>query len=441
VEIIRGFTAAAERLSRENIAGFGKISPRVEERLQKIFGRPVTAVEAVETIIRSVRERGDQAVREYTLKIDGFEPPSLEISKTDLESACRNIDKELFDSLKLAAERIEAFHQSQKENIFHGVSGQDWGQITRPLKRVGLYSPGGTAVYPSAVLMTAIPAKVAGVKEIILTTPPRNQGSVPAATLAAAYISGVDRVFAVGGAQAVAALACGTETIPRVDKICGPGNVFVMLAKKSVFGTVDIDALQGPSEILIIADQSANPGFCAADMIAQAEHDILSEVVLVTTSESTANDIKQEIEKQLSSAERKQIAGETLKNNGVIAIVDNLDEAVKLSDLYAPEHLELLIENAESYIDLINNAGCIFVGEYSPVPMGDYIAGPNHSLPTGGTARFSSPLNICDYVKFIDVVKLNKHTFEILSPHAVNIARAEGLYGHARAIEYRFKKY
>jgi histidinol dehydrogenase len=337
----------------------------------------------------------------------------------------------------LAAERIRRFHQEQMDHFGRGLTGEDWGQLVRPLARVGLYAPGGTASYPSTVLMTAIPASVAGVKEILLATPTRSGGVIPPVTLAAAEIAGVDRVFSLGGAQAIAALALGTQTIPRVDKICGPGNLFVMLAKKLVFGLVDIDGLQGPSEVLIIADETANPAWCAADLLAQAEHDSLSQVVLVTPSQRLADEVQQELTRQADGLPRSRIIGESLEHGAVIAVVDNLDEAIELANLYAPEHLELMLSRALDCLDRITNAGCIFVGYSSTVPMGDYIMGPNHALPTGGTARFSSPLNILDFVKFIDVVKVNPARLQELGRPALTLARAEGLEAHARAIEIR----
>ncbi len=306
--------------------------------------------------------------------------------------------------------------------------------------RVGVYAPGGTASYPSTVLMTAIPARVAGVKEIILATPPRSGGNIPPATLVAADIAGVDRIFSIGGAQAIAALAYGTESVPRVDKICGPGNIFVALAKKMVFGNVDIDGIMGPSEVLIIADGYTRADYCAADLLAQAEHDTLAQVVLVSTSKKLVVEVQKELEKQIADLPRQQIARESLESRGIIAIVFCMDDAVELANLYAPEHLELLVKDAGSYLDRITNAGCIFIGENSPVPVGDYVAGPNHSLPTGGTARFSSPLNIMDFIKFIDLVKMRRAGLKKLGNAATIIARAEGLEAHARAIEKRLSR-
>jgi histidinol dehydrogenase len=295
------------------------------------------------------------------------------------------------------------------------------------------------ASYPSTVLATVVPGKVAGVKETIIVTPPKADGTVPANTIVAADIAGADRIFNIGGAQAIAALAYGTETIPRVDKICGPGNVFVMLAKKQVFGTVAIDALQGPSEVLVIADSTANPKYCAADLLAQAEHDMLAQAIFITTSVRIAKEVIKELEKQLAVLPRKNIAAESWAKNGAVIVVSSMEEAIELANLYAPEHLELMVKNAKQYVSKINNAGCIFVGEYATEPIGDYVAGPSHALPTGGTARFSSPLNILDFIKIIDVVKVNKTGIKTLGNVAMTIARAEGLDAHAKAVEKRLE--
>jgi histidinol dehydrogenase len=406
--------------------------------LKEVFGKAIEPEQAVLQILQDVRCRGDAAVQEFTFKIDGFKPPSLEINKQQIAEAYKNVDKSLVEALKIAASRIRQFHQEQKDYIFQGVKGKEWGQLVRPLARIGAYAPGGTASYPSTVLMTVIPAKVAGVKEVLLATPSRNNGSIPPVTLVAADIAGVDRIFGMGGAQAIGALAYGTESVPKVDKICGPGNIFVALAKKMVFGTVDIDGIMGPSEVLIIGDGSLKAEYCAADLLAQAEHDPLAQVVLVTTSKKYALKVEKEIKTQLAELPRRQIAEESLNKRGIIAIVRRLDNAIELANLYAPEHLELMVKDAGSYIDRITNAGCIFIGEDSTVPMGDYVAGPNHTLPTGGTARFGSPLNIVDFIKFIDVVKMNKAGIRKLGKSAITLARAEGLEGHARAIEKRY---
>jgi histidinol dehydrogenase len=437
VEIIEGLAQAKARLSRQTIVESSTVSPLIKSRLQEVFGKNITPEQAVAKILQDIHTKGDAALLDYTCKIDGFKPSSLEITREQIKEAYRQVDRELVAALETAAERIRQFHQEQKSYIFQGVVGKEWGQLVRPLERVGVYAPGGTASYPSTVLMTAIPAKVAGVKEVILTTPPRNAGFVPLATLVAADIAGVDRIFGIGGAQAIAALAYGTESVPRVDKICGPGNIFVALAKKMVFGTVDIDGIMGPSEVLVIADGYAKAEYCAADLLAQAEHDVLAQVVLVTTSKKFARAVEQELKLQLADLPRRKIAAESLENRSIIAIVFCIDEAIELANLYAPEHLELMVRDAESYVEKITSAGCIFIGENSTVPMGDYVAGPNHSLPTGGTARFGSPLNIVDFIKFIDVVKMNKRSLKKLGRAAITLARAEGLEAHARAIERR----
>jgi len=424
LEIIEGFQSAKSALSRQ--------APRemsgVDDREQ-----------AVRQIIDDVRDRGDAALFDYTLKFDGVKLTSLEVSKEQIASAYREVDSELISALKLAAERIHSFHTAQKDSIWDRVAKPDLSQLIRPLERIGIYVPGGTACYPSTVLMTAIPARVAGVNEVILVTPPREGGVVPPPTLVSADIAQVDRIFSIGGAQAIAALAFGTESIPRVDKICGPGNIFVVLAKKMVYGVVGIDGLQGPSEVLIIADETANPEYCAADLLAQAEHDPLASAILVTTSRELVDKVSKEVERQLEGLPRQAIAAESLESRGMIVVVASVDEAIELANLYAPEHLRLMIAKAASYIDRVSNAGCIFVGEKSTVVLGDYVAGPSHVLPTGGTARFSSPLNINDFIKFINVVNIDESNLKQLGRAASTIARAEGFEAHARAVEKRLE--
>ncbi len=394
---------------------------------------------AVKQIVDEVRRRGDAALFDYTLKIDRVQLGSLEVTGEQVSLAYRQIDPGLISALKLAAERILSFHVVQRDGILGGVTRTGKATMVRALERVGVYAPGGTACYPSTVLMTAIPAKVAGVKQVILVTPPGPEGIVPAPTLVAADIARVDRIFCVGGAQAIAALAFGTESIPRVDKVCGPGNIFVMLAKKMVYGAVGIDGLQGPSEVLVIADETADPAYCAAELLAQAEHDALASSILITTSQRLADEVSREVEQQLASIERKVIATESLANSGLIVVVASIDEAIELSNLYAPEHLCLYIARADSYLGKVTNAGCVFVGDSSTVALGDYVAGPSHALPTGGTARFSSPLNITDFIKYINVVSVDEDSLKELGPAAATIARAEGLEAHARAVEKRLK--
>ncbi|MBN1366787.1 MAG: histidinol dehydrogenase [Dehalococcoidales bacterium] len=439
MEIIKGMAAARKRLTRQTQTAYGEVSPAVKNRLKEIFKREISPEQAVAQILEDVRTRGDVALVEYTLIIDKVKLISLEVSKRQIAEAYKKVDSKLVDALKVAAGRIRRFHKEQKDSIWHEVGGREWGQVIRPLNRVGFYVPGGMASYPSTVLATVVPAKVAGVKETIIVTPPQPGGIVPVNTIVAADIAGADRIFNIGGAQAVAALAYGTKTVPRVDKICGPGNVFVMLAKKQVFGTVAIDALQGPSEVLVIADDTANPKYCAADLLAQAEHDTLAQSIFITTSVGIANKVKKELEKQLAVLPRKNITSESMEKNGAIIVVTDVDEAIELANLFAPEHLELMVTDAKKYVSKITNAGCIFVGEYATEPIGDYVAGPSHALPTGGTARFSSPLNILDFLKIIDVVKVNKTGIKKLGNIAMTIARAEGLEAHARAVEKRLE--
>lgn len=430
MEIIRGFAQAEKRLSRRDKTGFFLDETQRAEPANRLGVDPEKTVNG---IIDDVRKQGDKAVLEYTLKFDRAAISELEVSPAEIKQAAGEIPAELLDALKLAAAQVRAYHRLQKEAVWKAAEIMQGKQLIRPLERVGLYVPGGKAFYPSTVLMTAIPAKEAGVNEIILVTPPGADGKIPAPTLAAAYIAGVDRVFACGGAQAVAALAFGTKSIPKVDKICGPGNIFVTLAKKAVFGVVDIDGLQGPSEVLILADQYANAEYCASDILAQAEHDALASPIMVTTSAELAKRVNDIVETEAATCARKDIIRQSLRDNGLIAVVDNMDEAIKLANMYAAEHLCLLAKDSEQYLSRINHAGCIFYGEKASVVMGDYVAGPSHALPTSGTARFSSPLNILDFVKYIDIVNVSKEEVAKLGKAAVTIARAEGLECHAEA--------
>ena len=438
MKIIKGSQKARSALARQATAEFYPVSGALKQRLEELFGVDDPEL-AVRQIIDEVRNRGDAALLDYTLKIDGVRRGPLEVSKKQRASAYQQVDSELLSALKLAAERIRSFHTVQKESILNGVTKLGSGQLIRPLERIGIYAPGGTACYPSTVLMTAIPARVAGVKEVILVTPPGLKGTVSPSTLVAADIAQVDHIFSVGGAQAIAALAFGTKSIPKVDKICGPGNIFVVLAKKMVYGVVGIDGLQGPSEVLIIADETADPKYCAADLLAQAEHDPLASAILITTSPRLADEVNQEIGQQLKDLPRRTIATESLNNSGKIIVVNDVGEAIELANLYAPEHLCLMVDRATSYIDKVSNAGCIFIGENSTVVWGDYVAGPSHVLPTGGTARFSSPLNISDFIKFINLVAIDEADLRQLGQAAVTMARAEGFEAHARAVEKRLR--
>jgi len=423
LRIIKGFKLAKAALSRHTSTEFydSDLEPKVRQ------------------IVDEVRRRGDAALFNYTRKFDGVKLPSLEVNKKQIASAYQQVDKELISALKLAAKRIRSYHQKQKRSIWSIAAKQNFGQLIRPLECIGVYAPGGTACYPSTVLMTAIPARVAGVKEIILATPPKANGAVPAPTLVAADIAQVDRIFSVGGAQAIAALAFGTKSIPKVDKICGPGNIYVTLAKKLLYGVVGIDGLAGPSEVLIIADETANAGYCAADLLAQAEHDPLASAILLTTSRQWANKVAKEVKKQLKGLGRNSIAAESLQKRGMIAVVADISEAIELANLYAPEHLYLMAKGADAYIDQIANAGCILIGDNSTVVLGDYVFGPSHVLPTGATARFSSPLNILDFTKFISVVDVDKASLKQLGQAASVIAKAEGFDAHAQAMEKRLK--
>ena len=395
--------------------------------------------QAIRLIIDDVRRKGDAALYDYTERFDGVRLTSLEIDIEQISRARLEVDAELISALELAAERITAFHKRQKDSLLHDSVKSNLGLLIRPQKRVGVHAPGFTAPLPSSLLATAIPARVAGVREVILVTPPGKQGGVSSVSLAAADIAGVDRIFSVGGAQAIAALAFGTESIPKVDKICGPGNIYVFLAKKLLYGVVGIDGLYGPSEVIIIADETANPEYCAADLLAQAEHDSLATAVLLTTSRQMADDVNRQIEQQLLSLQRQDIVAGSLENRGMIAVVESVDKAIELSNLFAPEHLCLLVAKAATYVDNVSNAGCLFLGENSVEVLVDYVAGPSHVLPTEGTARFSSPLNIFDFIKLIDIVNTDENDIKQLGKAASVMAMAEGLDAHAQAIEKRLK--
>ncbi len=393
-------------------------------------------------IIADVRRNGDAALYKYCEKFDGAVLSSLEVTEDEIESAFNSLDNSFIDILKEAAENIRAFHNRQIVNSFviNDKSGIVIGQKVMPLRRVGLYVPGGTASYPSSVLMNCIPAKLAGCGEIIMTTPPSRDGSVNAAILAAAKIAGVGRIFKTGGAQAVAALAYGTESIPRVDKIVGPGNRFVAEAKKQVFGSVDIDMIAGPSEILVIADSSCRPDVVAADMLSQAEHDRLASAILLTDSETLAAAVSAELERQLPLLPRCDIARASVDSYGVIVIVPSLEQAIEISNELAPEHLELCVDNPFDYLDKVQNAGSVFLGKNCPEALGDYFAGPNHTLPTSGTARFSSPLSVEDFVKRTQFTYYTAEALALVGDKIAVFAEKEGLTAHARSATIRFNK-
>ena len=405
--------------------------------MRDIFGEDLTADQAVDRILREVKASGDQAVRDYNSRIDGYELEELEISKNEIKNAYQKVDPSLVEALRFAAQRVRSFHEKQRRNSWIDFSEGGLGQLILPLERVGVYAPGGTAAYPSTVIMTVVPAKVAGVSEVYLLTPPRGPEGVSPLMMVAADIAGVDRVFQAGGAQAIAAMAFGTETIPKVDKIFGPGNIFVVLAKRRVFGSVGIDSLPGPTETLLIADDSANPVYCAADLLAQSEHDPMASAILLTSSGRLATKVSEEIERQLDKAERKTTILESLSNNGGIVITASIDEAIRMANEYGPEHLCLLLHDPWSALPKIRNAGGVFVGEMSSETLGDYIAGPSHVMPTGGSSRYSSPLNLDDFVKITSVIALDEKAIKTLGPTAVKLARAEGLTSHADAAEIR----
>jgi histidinol dehydrogenase len=394
---------------------------------------------SVRQIIADVRRRGDAALIDLTEKFDGVRLTSLEVPEEEIKQAFNDIDADLRSALDLAAERITAFHAGQKQALVRDSGGEALGWMMRPLPSVGVYAPGFQAPLPSTVLMTALPARVAGVKEIILATPPGKSGSVSPVTLAAAKIAGIDRVFSVGGAQAIAALAYGTESVPRVDKVCGPGNIYVSLAKKLVYGDVGIDGLYGPSEVIIIADDTANPTYCAADLLAQAEHGSGAAAILLTPSPQLAETVDNEVTKQLNELSRQSVTAESLESRGLIGVVSTIAEAIDLSNAFAPEHLCLVVAEPGDYVYNIENAGCLFLGEDSLEALVDYVAGPSHVLPTDGTARFSSPLNILDFVKIINTVNTGHEDIRRLGRAASVIARAEGLDAHARAVEQRLE--
>lgn len=422
-----------------------RILKEAETNRGEIFARedPVDSVEdPVRAILAQVKARGDEALKEYTKAFDGVELTSLEVGPGAVDEGFRSADPLLVEILYRAAERIAAFHQHQVRNSFlvNEEDGILMGQKVLPLARVGLYVPGGTAAYPSSVLMNCIPAKLAGVKEICMVTPPGKNGKIPPNILAAARICGVDRVFRVGGAQAVAALAYGTESIPKVDKIVGPGNQFVAEAKKQVFGQVGIDMVAGPSEILVIADGKCRPEIVAADLLSQAEHDPNASAVLVTDSAALAEAVQAAVEEQLPKLLRKDIARASIDRNGKIIVAQSLDAAVEIANEIAPEHLELCVEQPFDYLDKIQNAGSVFLGRNCPEALGDYFAGPNHTLPTSGTARFSSPLGVDDFVKKSSFLYYTREALGEVAPRIADFAEREGLHAHARSVTIRYEK-
>jgi len=409
------------------------------DSIQRLMGEALSPAEVVARILADVQARGDEALNDWTARLDGAAPASLRVPAAQLSGALDEIPAELRTALQSAAQRVEAFHRRQPlTSWLTQEMGGTLGQLIRPIRRVGFYIPAGTAPLFSSVLMSVIPARVAGVSEIVLVSPPqRGTGQIAAATRAAAYLSGVDEVYTLGGAQAIAALAYGTQTIRPVDKIVGPGNLFVTLAKQQVYGVVGIDGLAGPTETVVIADDSARPEWAAADLLAQAEHDLLASAILLTPSRRLAEAVQIEVERQLALNDRSEILATSLRNRGGIVLTADIPQAIELSNAFGPEHLNLVVADPWRWLETINCAGGVFVGEQSYEVLGDYIAGPSHVMPTGGTARFASPLNVWDFVRIISLVALEPETARRIGQQAAIIARAEGLTAHARAAEWR----
>lgn len=415
------------------------VSARILDGIEAFFGKPLTPEEAVRQILREVRMDGDQALQKWSAKLDGLNTINFRVEKDVIKTASAEISDEERQTLKISIDRVRRFYEKQPLSSWIMQDGDGTlGQLVRPIERVGLYIPGGTAPLPSTVIMSAVPAQVAGVKEIVLVVPPeRGTGKIAPITLATADLLGIGEIYTLGGAQAIAALAFGTETIRSVDKIFGPGNLFVTLAKRQVFGTVGIDGLAGPTETMIIADSSANPEWVAADLLAQAEHDVLASAILLTSSQKVAEEVKSAVEAQLETLPRADILSQSLVNRSGIILTRDLSESIRVANEYAPEHLCLSVEEPFTVSEQITAAGGIFVGDYSCEVLGDYVAGPSHVMPTSGTARFASPLNLLDFVHFVSMVALNRSEASRLSEPAAILARSEGLEAHARSADAR----
>ncbi len=432
--------AAVEALLQKKAFDEVELNPKIREANRKLFGEDLTAAELVRRIVTDVREKGDSAVIEYTKLIDRVEyrPEDFLVSEAEYLEAERQADPQVLASLRRAAENVRRYHQEQKPNSWmtYREHGSILGQSVIPLDRVGIYVPGGTAAYPSSVIMNAVPAAVAGVSEIIMMVPPKN-GKINPYVLLAAREAGVNKIFKIGGAQAIAAMAFGTETIPRVDKITGPGNIFVTLAKKEVYGHCDIDMLAGPSEILIVADETADPVYTAADMLSQAEHDPLACSIVITDCAELAEKIAKEAELQLAKLPRQEIAKASLDRNGLIVIAEDIRQAIEFANVSAPEHMELLTREPFQLLPYVRHAGAVFLGAYSPEPLGDYFAGPNHVLPTGGTARYYSVLNVETFMKRTSIISYTQPALAAVSEDIIRLAETEGLDAHANAIRLR----
>ena len=417
-----------------------ELNPKIRESNRKLFGKDMSAAELVRQIVGDVRRDGDKAVIHYTKLIDRVEltPENLLVSEAEFEAAGQAADPAVVASLRKAAENVRRYHQEQKPNSWmtYRDQGSILGQSIIPLDRVGIYVPGGTAAYPSSVIMNAVPAVVAGVLEIIMMVPPKN-GKINPYVLLAAHAAGVKKIYKIGGAQAIAAMAFGTETVPRVDKITGPGNIFVTLAKKEVYGHVDIDMLAGPSEILIVADKTADPVYTAADMLSQAEHDPLASSIVITDDEELAGKVAAEAEQQLAKLPRREIAQASIDRNGLIVVAEDMMQAMRFANVSAPEHMELLTAQPFQLLPYVRHAGAVFLGAYSPEPLGDYFAGPNHVLPTGGTARYYSVLNVETFMKRTSIISYTQPALAAVSDDIIRLAETEGLQAHANAIRLR----
>lgn len=438
MRVVLGAEEARRTLLRRASGNEPQLPPAVRETVRRVFGAELDAAAVVDRILRDVRLEGDAAVRRYNEQIDGVSySGSLEVSQDEVKAAYSDVDSSLVDALNVAAARIRDYHTLQLKHAAQSFEQNGLGQIVRAIARVGLYIPGNAVIYPSTLLMTALPARVAGVSELVMVTPAREDGSVAPIKLVAADIAGVDRIFRAGGVQGIAAMAYGTDSVPAVDKICGPGNIFVTIAKQRLFGQVGIDGIFGPSETLVIADADANARLVAADMLAGAEHDELATALLLTDSEKLAEEVGAILERELDTIPRAEAARTSLDARGGAIIVSSIEEAIELGSEFAAEHVCLHLRDADRWLDRIRNAGCLFAGEHSVESVGDYTAGPSHVMPTGGSARFSSSLGVHDFLKVTSLVRLDAETVIDVGPAGAAIARAEGLVGHARAIESR----
>ncbi len=436
MRIVCGMKESRETLLAGRGLGLDAVPASILERTESAFGKSMTPTETAQYIIDRVREGGDNAVRDITKRLDGIDLDDFEVPISTIQQAYDEVDSEVVDALGLAAGRVRRFQEKSMPESWIDFD-EGYGELVNPVERVGVYVPGGTARFPSTVLMSVIPARIAGVDEVIIATNPGVDRGVHPVVLVAADIAGADRVLQIGGAQAVAAMACGTESVPKVDMVCGPGGLFTTLAKKLVFGEVGIDGLYGPTETLLIADEHGNPTLCAADLLAQAEHDILAKPVLITTSESLAERVNSEIEVRIRRLDRSEIAARSVDEQGIIAVVDNLDEAFELANVFAPEHVSLVVRDPWGHIGSVRNAGAVFLGEFSHEVLGDYVAGPSHVMPTSGTARFGSGVSVRSFLKFSPVVGLSDRRSEEISQAASVLGRVEGLTAHAEAAEIR----